>query len=136
MAKDPINGLFGKLFDETGAQVQLTQEFESDLEYEKEAFTVPGKFLKSHKVLNGEGAGSFTILKTDSRLQKKIAENPFAKYNYIGRLKEPGPSGEEAILFTGVSFDGTSLLKYNVEEMVELDFDFTFDDFRFVNHMK
>ncbi|WP_214737412.1 MULTISPECIES: phage tail tube protein [unclassified Exiguobacterium] len=132
---EPINGLFGKLFDEAGEQVQLTQEFESNLEYEKESYTVPGKFLKSHKVLNGEGSGSFTILKADSRLQRKIAENPFAKYNYIGRLKEPGPGGEEAILYTGVSFDGTALLTYNVEEMVEADFDFTFDDYRYISSM-
>lgn len=135
MNNEPINGLFGKLFDENGGQVQLTQEFESTLEFEKEGYTVPGKFLKSHKVLNGEGSGSFTVLKVDSRLQKKIAENPFAKYNYIGRLKEPGPAGEEAILYSGVSFDGTSLLAYNVEEMVESDFDFTFDDFRYISTM-
>lgn len=133
---EPINGLFGKLFDEDGNQVQLTQEFESNLEYEKESYIVPGKFLKSHKVLNGEGSGSFSVLKADSRLQKKIATNPFAKYNYIGKLAEPGPRGEEAVLYTGVSFDGTALLGYNVEEMVEADFDFTFDDFRYISTMQ
>lgn len=133
---EPINGLYGKLFDENGQQVQLTQEFESNLEFEKEAYTVPGKFLKSHKVLGGEGSGSFTILKTDSRLQRKVAENPTAKYNYVGKLAEPGPNGEEAILYIGVSFDGTPLLGYNVEEMVEHDFDFTFDDFRYLESME
>lgn len=135
MNNEPINGLFGKVFDENGEQIQLTQEFETVLEFEKESYPVPGKFLKSHKVLNGEGTGSFTVLKTDSRLQKKIAENPHAKYNYIGRLKEPGPAGEEAILYSGVSFDGTKLLSYNLEEMVEADFDFTFDDYRYISTM-
>lgn len=133
---EPINGLFGKIYDENGEQVQLTQEFESTLEFEKESYTVPGKFLKSHKVLNGEGSGSFSVLKADSRLQQKIAQNPFAKYNYMGKLAEPGPKGEEAILYIGVSFDGTALLGYNVEEMVEADFDFTFDDFRYVSAME
>lgn len=130
---EPINGLYGYLYDENGQQLQLTQEFESNLEYEKEAYTVPGKFLKSHKVLSGEGSGSFTILKVDSRLQRKIAENPTAKYNYVGKLKDPSANGEEAILYTGVSFDGTALLGYNVEEMVEADFDFTFDNFRYLD---
>lgn len=130
---EPINGLYGFLYDENGQQVQMTQEFESNLEYEKEAYTVPGKFLKSHKVLNGEGGGSFTILKTDSRLQRKVAENPTAKYNYVGKLEEPTADGKEAILYIGVSFDGTALLGYNIEEMVEADFDFTFDDFRYLD---
>ncbi|WP_332648897.1 phage tail tube protein [Lysinibacillus sp. 54212] len=129
---EPINGLYGFLYDENGQQVQLTQEFDSDLDYNKETYTVPGKFLKSHKVTGGEASGSFTILKTDSRLQKKIAENPHGKYNYVGKLADPTANGEEAILFIGVSFDGTKLLNYNVEEFVELDFDFTFDDFRFL----
>jgi hypothetical protein len=133
---EPINGLYGKLFDENGQQVQLTQEFESNLEFEKTAYTVPGKFLKSHKVISGEGSGSFTILKADSRLQKKIAENPTAKYNYVGKLAEPTANGEEAVLYIGVSFDGTALLGYNVEELVESDFDFTFDDFRYIDSME
>ncbi|MED3571963.1 phage tail tube protein [Cytobacillus praedii] len=130
---EPINGLYGFLYDENGEQVQLTQEFESNLEFGKEEYTVPGKFLKSHKVLNGTGSGAFNILKADSRLQRKIAENPTAKYNYIGKLAEPNAAGQEAILYTGVSFDGTALLTYNVEEMVEADFDFTFDDFRYID---
>lgn len=130
---EPLNGLYGFLFDENGEQVQLTQEFESTLEFEKTAYIIPGKFLKSHQVLHGEGSGNFTILKADSRLQKKIAENPTAKYNYLGKLKSPGPEGEEAILFIGTSFDGTELLKYNVEEQVDAPFDFTFDDYRYVS---
>lgn len=130
---EPINGLYGFLYDEDGQQVQMTQEFESNLEFEKEAYTVPGKFLKSHKVLNGEASGSFTVKKVDSRLQRKIAENPTAKYNYVGKLEEPTADGKEAILYIGVSFDGTALLGYNVEEMIEADFDFTFDDFRYLD---
>lgn len=130
---EPINGLFGFLYNENGEQVQLTSEFDSGIDFNKETYTVPGKFLKANKVMNGEAAGSFTVKKVDSRLQKQVAENPYAKYNYLGKLKDPTVNGEEAILFIGVSFDGTRLLTYNVEEMVELDFDFTFDDYRYVS---
>lgn len=133
--REPINGLYGTVYDEDGAQVQMTQEFESDLEYEKVEYTVPGKFLKSHKVVSGSASGSTTLLKVDSRLQRKIAENPTAKYNYIGKLKEPTVDGEEAILYQGVSFDGTPLLGFNVEDLVEVSLDFTFDNFRYLSSM-
>lgn len=132
---EPINGLYGKIYDENGQQVQMTQEFESELEFEKTEYTVPGKFMKSHKVVSGTGSGSFTVLKIDSKLQKKIAENPHAKYNYVGKLNDPTLNGEEAVLYTGVSFDGTSLLSYGVEDLVEADFDFTYDDYRYISTM-
>jgi hypothetical protein len=133
---EPINGLYGKLYDENGEQVQMTQEFEANLEFNKEEYTVPGKFMKSNKVMSGTGTGSFTILKVDSRLHKKIAENPTRKYNYVGKLADPTANGEEAVLFMGVSFDSVKLLGYNVEEMVEDDFDFTYDDFRYLDSME
>lgn len=132
---DLINGLYGTIYDEDGAQVQMTQEFESGVEFEKKEFTVPGKFLKSHQVLSGTASGNFNVLKLDTRLQRKIAENPTAKYSYVGKLKKPTSKGEEAVLYMGVSFDGTQLLSYNVEDAVEADFDFTFDDFRYLSEM-
>ncbi|MCM3789423.1 phage tail tube protein [Domibacillus indicus] len=131
----PINGLFGFLYDEEGDQVQGTQEFESTAEFEKQEYLIPGKFYKKHEVLNGTISGSATILKMDSRLQKKIFENPEAKYNYIGKLKRPGPNGEEAILYKGVSFDGTPLLGYSLEELVEFDLDWTADDAEYLAYM-
>lgn len=131
----PLNGLYGFLFDEDGDQVQNTQEFESEAAFEKQSYLVPGEFYKKSEVLNGEITGSFTILKADSRLQKKIFENPEAKYNYIGKLKNPGPNGEEAVLYKGVSFDGTALLGYNLEELVEASFDFTADDAEYLSYM-
>lgn len=132
---EPINGLYGYVYDENGQQVQLTQEFETNVEFEKQEYTVPGKFMKSHKVVSGSGSGSMNILKADSRLQRKIAENPHAKYNYMGKLAEPTANGEEAILYIGVSFDSAPLQGFNVEELVEFDLDFTFDDFRYVSSM-
>lgn len=132
---EPINGLYGKLYDENGEQVQMTQEFESNLEFEKTEYTIPGKFMKSHVVMSGTGSGSLTILKVDSRLQRKIAENPLEKYNYIGKLTKPTAAGEEAVLYIGVSFDGTSLLNYSVEDLVEVDLDYTFDDYRYITSM-
>ncbi|MGG3803169.1 phage tail tube protein [Metabacillus fastidiosus] len=130
---EPINGLYGFLFDENGEQVQMTSEFETNLDYNKTEYLVPGKFLTSHKVVNGAASGSFTVKKVDSRLQKKIGENPHAKYNYLAKLADPTVNGEEAILYSGVSFDGTPLLGYNLEELVEYSVDFTFDDWRYVS---
>lgn len=132
-ANEAINGLYGFVYDENGSDLQSTQSFESQLEYEKEAIKQAGKFLDSHKVMGGSGSGTLTILKLDSRLQKKVAENPTAKYNYIGKLADPTAKGEEAIMYKGVSFDSVQLTKYELGALVEEEFPFTFDDWSYIN---
>lgn len=129
---EPINGLYGFVYDENGQQNDTTQEFEAEVDFQKEAYKLPGKFMESHKVMGGSGSGSMNFLKVDSRLQRKIAENPTAKYNYVGKLAEPGPNGEEAILFIGVSFDGVPLMGFTLGEAVNVDLDFTFDNYRYL----
>lgn len=132
-ANEAINGLYGFVFDENGTELQSTQSFETTLEYEKEEVKQAGKFLSSHKVMGGSGSGTLTILKLDSRLQKKVAENPTAKYNYIGKLADPTAKGEEAIMYKGVSFDSVQLTKYDLGSLVEEEFPFTFDDWAYIN---
>lgn len=132
-ANDHINGLYGFLYDENGREIQGTQEFSADLELEKTEVPQAGKFLKSHKVMGGNVSGSIRILKLDSRLQKKVAENPTAKYNFMGKLADPTARGEEAVLLVGVSFDGTPLIGWTLGELVEVSLDFTADDFRYVD---
>lgn len=131
-ANQAINGLYGFVYDENGTELQSTQSFESVLEYEKEAIKQAGKFLDSHKVMGGAGSGTLTILKLDSRLQRKVAENPTAKYNYIGKLADPTAKGEEAIMYKGLSFDSTQLTQYELGSLVEEEFPFTFDDFSYI----
>lgn len=131
-ANEAINGLYGFVYDENGTELQSTQSFETNLEYEKEAIKQAGKFLDSHKVMGGSGSGTLTILKLDSRLQKKVAENPTAKYNYIGKLADPTAKGEEAIMYKGVSFDSVQLTKYELGALVEEEFPFTFDDWAYI----
>ena len=133
---DVINGLYGYCYDENGQQVQSTQSFETTIEYEKEALKQAGKFLDSHKVMSGSGSGTMTIHKLGSRLQRKIAENPTAKYNYIGKLADPTSKGEEAIMYKGVSFDSVELTKYELGAVVEAEFPFTFDDFEYINSIE
>ena len=131
-ANQAINGLYGFVYDENGTELQSTQSFETNLEYEKEAVKQAGKFLDSHKVMGGSGSGTLTILKLDSRLQRKVAENPTAKYNYIGKLADPTAKGEEAIMYKGLSFDSTQLTQYELGALVEEEFPFTFDDFAYI----
>lgn len=131
-ANQAINGLYGFVYDENGTELQSTQSFETNLEYEKEPIKQAGKFLDSHKVMGGSGSGTLTILKLDSRLQRKVAENPTAKYNYIGKLADPTAKGEEAIMYKGLSFDSTQLTQYELGALVEEEFPFTFDDFAYI----
>lgn len=131
-ANQAINGLYGFVYDENGSELQSTQSFETALDYDKEAIKQAGKFLASHKVMGGSGSGTLTILKLDSRLQRKVAENPTAKYNYIGKLADPTAKGEEAIIYKGLSFDSTQLTQYELGALVEEEFPFTFDDFAYL----
>lgn len=130
-SNEVINGRYGYLYDEDGRQMTTTQEFEAVVEFDKEEIDQAGEFMKGHKVMGGNGTGSITQLKITSRLQKKIAENPTEKYNYIGKLADPTAKGEEAILFKRVSFDAAPLMNYSVGELVEVDLDFTFEDYKY-----
>lgn len=131
-ANEVMNGLYGYCYDENGQQLQSTQSFEAIVEFEKEAIKQAGKFLDSHKVMGGSGSGTLMIHKLDSRLQKKIADDPTAKYNYIGKLADPTAKGEEAVMYKGVSFDSVELTKYELGAIVEAEFPFTFDDFEYI----
>ena len=131
-ANEVINGLYGKAYDENGQEIQGTQEFEANVEFQKEAVKVAGQFMESHKVVGGSGSGSMRLLKLDTRLQKKIAEQPTAKYNYVGKLADPTAKGEEAVLLIGVSFDGAPLMGYALGELAEVELDFTFDNYRYL----
>jgi len=130
-----INGTYGHVYDENGKELDTTQEFEAVVEFEKEEIRLPGQFMASHKVMGGSGSGSLMYLKKDSKLQKKILDNPTQKYNYIGKLKDPTANGEEAVLLIGVSFDGAPLAGHSLGEIVEVELDFTFDNYKFLKTM-
>ena len=134
-ANEVINGLYGFLYDENGQQQQETQEFEFSAEFEKTEIKVPGKFYVTHKVVGGSLAGSVRLNKKDSRLQKKIAENPTAKFNYLGKLADPDAKGNEAVLILGLSFDGDDIIKWALGELTEVELAFTADDFRYTDYI-
>ena len=127
-ANEVINGLYGKLFDDTGVQLQDTQNFEVADEFEKVDIKVPGQFHTSSKVMSGKLSGKITMNKRDSRLQKKILENPTDKYQYIGKLQDPDAKGNEAVLLKGVSFDGSDIMKWALGELTTAELAFTCDD--------
>jgi hypothetical protein len=127
-----INGRYGHVYDENGQEIQTVQEFESVVELNKEEINLPGRFLATHKVMGGVGSGSVTMLKVDSRLQAKIAANPTAKFVLRGVLADPTARGEEAVLLRGVSFDAIPIMNFSMDSNVEIEVDFTFDDFQFI----
>lgn len=131
-ANEVINGLYGTVYDENGQELSGTQEFEAIVEFVKEELPIAGKFMRGHKVMGGTGSGSMMFHKLDSRLQRKIAENPTQKYNYVGKLADPTARGEESVLLIGVSFDSAPLIGFTLGEVVEVELDFTFDNFRYL----
>lgn len=131
-----FNGLYGKVFDNDGRQLDSTQSFEANVEFEKEEIIIPGAFMKGHKIMGANGSGSMNFLKLDSRLQRQIAENPTQKYNYIGKLEDPDAGGKESILFIGVSFDSAPLMNYEMGSLIEVDLDFTFDGYRYLDYVE
>lgn len=130
-----INGLYGFVYDENGAEIQSTQEFSSEVKYKKQEILQAGRFLSTHKVTGGSGAGSIKLLKVDSKLVKKVSDNPTAKFNFLGRLADPAANGEEAVMFLGVSFDAAPLLAYKLGDSVEVNVAFTFDGYRYESYI-
>lgn len=68
----------------------------------------------------------------NTRLQRKAADNPHAKYNFSAKLKDPTSKGEEYIMFIGVSFDSAQLMSFELGELGEIEMDFTFDDYKYL----
>jgi hypothetical protein len=128
-----INGLYGFVYDENGRELDTTQEFEVKDEFEKKEIKLPGEFHTKHKVMGGKITGKVKFLKVDSRLQKKIADNPAAKFNYIGKLADPNADGQEAVVLRGVSFDSNPIMAYKLGESVEIDVNFTADDYDYLD---
>ena len=118
-ANEVINGLYGFVYDENGKQMQETKAFEANVDYD-------------NKVIAASGAGTITAHKIDSRLQRKAADNPHAKYNFSAKLKDPTSKGEEYIMFIGVSFDSAQLMSFELGELGEIEMDFTFDDYKYL----
>lgn len=133
---EPINGLYGSLYDEDGREVQATQEFEATLEFNKSTFFIAGDPMEKSKVTGMRATFTLNLLHVDTRLQRKIAENPNAKYSYIGKLNDPTVDGQEAVLMTGMSFDGTKLIGWNVQETGTLEFNGTFEGYRFLDSIE
>ncbi|MEK4879336.1 phage tail tube protein [Paenibacillus sp. FSL R5-0908] len=130
-ANKVINGTYGFLYDEDGREMDTTSEFEVKDEYEKKEMRFPGDFHSKHKVMGGKITGKIKFSKIDSRLQQKIAADPTVKFNYIGKLADPNSDGEEAVLIRGVSFDSNPIMSYKTNEIVEVDINFTADDYEY-----
>lgn len=131
-ANEVINGLYGYVYDENGKQMQETKGFEANVDYDKEEVLQAGKLMKGHKVMTASGSGTITAHKVDSRLSRKAADNPHAKYNFSAKLADPTARGEEYIMFIGVSFDSAQLMSFELGELLEVEMDFTFDDFKYM----
>lgn len=131
-ANEVINGLYGFVYDNNGKQLQETKSFEANVDYDKEEVLQAGKLMKGHKVMASSGSGSIGAHKIDSRLAHMAADNPHAKYNFSAKLADPTSKGEEYIMFIGVSFDSAQLMNFELGELVEIEMDFTFDDFKYL----
>jgi hypothetical protein len=64
-------------------------------------------------------------------MQKKVADNPYGKYNMMGKIADPVARGKESVIYYGVSFDSIPLQKWAIGELTDVELDFTFDDFEY-----
>jgi len=128
-----INGLYGFVYDENGKELDTTQEFEFSDQYTKVEIDLPGEFYTKHKVMGGKLAGKVRFLKVDSDLQAKLKADPTAKFNYIGKLADPNARGQEAVVIRGLSFDANPIIGWTLKENVEVDVNFTADDWDYLD---
>jgi hypothetical protein len=129
-----IRGKYGNIYKE-GKHMESVSKFEAKIDFDKQKIKRSNAFMDGHRVMGGSGKGKMTLYLTDAELIKEVAKDPDGIFTLIGELADPdqrAAAGNYKIALKGINFDGVPLLQYDVSNPVEIDLDFTFDDYEFV----
>jgi hypothetical protein len=129
-----VRGRYGNIY-KSGEWMESISKFEAKIDFEKTKIKRSNAFMDGNRTMGGSGKGKMTLYLTDARLIKEISEDPDGIFNLIGELADPdlrAQAGNYKIELLGVNFDGVPLLQYDVSNPVEIDLDFTFDDYDWV----
>lgn len=125
-------GKYGKLYTPEGDYMDDVTEFEAIIKFNKKEIARGNAFMSGHRIMGGKGEGKIKIYLTNAAFKKKIAEDPDAVYTYIGTVDEVDGQTLDAnyeVAIKGISFDEVPVHMFKVDDIIEYDLPFTFDNF-------
>lgn len=133
-----IQGQYGYVYDENGNWMSHVKSLQASVDINKEDVPRAGSRRMGKKTSTIDMTGSMTAYKITSDMIKRLADSvkdggkPFVT-QIIVKLDDPESYGAERILLKGVQFDNVPLINFEVGSIVEEEFNFTFDDFEFLD---
>lgn len=132
-----LNGSFCKLYHE-GEWLANVTKFEASLKINKEEVKRAGTRSTGHKTTSFQGEGSFTSYKVSNKLVKLLSQitddaaPPFLTELLVETNDPESPDTKTFLRLKNVQFDNIPLLSYELDKLVEEEFQFTFEDHEFV----
>lgn len=131
-----LTGSYGYVQHE-GEYLTNVKDVEAKVEIEKADFKVIGDLWAKYKVTGFTGSGTLTLFKTDYKFTKKIAEVANGGKAFVTelvvQLDDPSVIGaKDKVRLKNVQFDTIPLAKFSVNELIEEEFNFTFEGFEIV----
>lgn len=114
------------------------KEVEASIEFDKQEVKFLGSRATHHKITGYSGSGSMTINYMTS-VYRSVASR-YAKAGQIPTISlllenndESSTVGKQTIVLKHVSLDGVDLFRLNVDDVLEEDISFTFEDFEILD---
>jgi hypothetical protein len=132
-----LNGSFCKLYHE-GEWLANVTKFEASVKINKEEIKRAGTRSTGQKVTSFQGEGSFTAYKTSHKLVKLLSQitddgsSPLLTELLVEINDPESPDTKTFLRLKNVQFDTIPLLSYEVDKTVEEEFQYTFEDYEFV----
>ncbi|MCC0658528.1 phage tail tube protein [Clostridioides sp. ES-S-0123-01] len=131
-----MNGTFGECWLNE-EQIAECKALKAEIKLDKAEIVRPRKMIKGQKVIGASAEGSITLYHVDSKMLKYITqiikEGREPKFTIISKLADPDGIGVERICLTGVSFDGLSIIDWEIGKEGEIEASFTFEDFEILD---
>jgi hypothetical protein len=135
-ASNVINGTYGRVWvdGELWAEVD---SFEAKVTVNYEDVNFAGNGATSKKATGWTGAGSMTIKKIYSRVQRAMAANVrkgiYPRFEIIGKLEDPDALGSERAAIHDVTIEEFMLLKFDSKALGSETIPFAFSDFEMID---
>ncbi|MEZ2659283.1 phage tail tube protein [Aneurinibacillus aneurinilyticus] len=124
-------GKYGHIYDEDGEFMDNVTSFEGDVDWDKAKVKRANATLAGHRQMGGEGKGKMKFYPTNFEFLKKLAMDPDATYTLIGELADPDKYAGRSngrVIYKGVNFDKAAGIAFEVDQLIEKELPFTFDD--------
>jgi hypothetical protein len=135
-ASNIMNGTYGRVW--VGGELWLeVDSFEAKVTVSYEDVNFASSGATSKKAIGWSGAGSMTVKKIYSRVQKAMATNVrkgvYPRFEIVGKLADPDALGSERVALHDVTIDEFMLLKFDQKTMGSETIPFAFSDYEMID---